>query len=65
MKKDTQCLVKFEDDIIDCGCWRGNLADFEKKVKATYKDNKRYLTEYLSAIKFFKEMKKMNKGVIK
>lgn len=36
-----------------CGCFNGTLAEFEKKVKDTYKDNK-YAKEYLAAIEMVK-----------
>ncbi len=54
---------------IICGCWvcsGGNtLENFEKKIEDVYgkqggKPNKQYYKEYMSAIKFFKEMRKLN-----
>jgi hypothetical protein len=51
----TYCI---DDDFIWCGCWQGKLAEFEKRVKATYKDNKQYLKEYLGAIKYFKSLRR-------
>ena len=47
----------FADDIIWCGCWVGNLDDFEKRIKKTHKDNPQYLKEYLGFIKYVKSLK--------
>ena len=48
----------FEDDKIWCGCWNGNLAEFEARVKATHKDNPQYKAEYLGWIKYIKSVAK-------
>ena len=54
---------------IICGCWvcsKGNtLENFEKRIEDVYgengtKPNEKYYQEYMSAIKFFKEMRKLN-----
>ena len=54
---------------IICGCWvckDGNtLENFEKRIEEVYggywiKPNEKYYQEYMSAIKFFKEMRKLN-----
>ena len=47
----------FEDDIIWCGCWIGNLEDFEKRVKETHANNEQYLKEYLGFIEYLKSLK--------
>ena len=55
---------------IICGCWvcsKGNtLENFEKRIEDVYGNrglnpNQKYYNEYMSAIKFFKEMKKIYK----
>ena len=52
-----------------CGCWvcsEGNtLENFEKRIEDVYgkqgpSHNKKYYNEYMSAIKFFKEMRELN-----
>jgi hypothetical protein len=48
----------FEDDEILCGCFKGTLAEFEKKCKETHKDNPQYLDEYLGAINYIKSIAK-------
>lgn len=54
---------------IICGCWvcdDGNtLENFEKRIEDVYGENgenhnEKYYNEYMSAIKFFKEMRKLN-----
>ena len=36
-----------KDDVqIVCGCFRGNLGDFEKKVEETHAKNEKHLFEY-------------------
>ena len=47
----------FTKDIIFCGCWKGTLLEFIKRVKEIYKENPQYLKEYLAAIKFFKSLR--------
>ena len=46
----------FEMDKIWCGCFVGNLREFEAKVKLTHKDNKQFLEEYLGFIKYIKSL---------
>ena len=48
----------FDDNIIWCRCFKGNLSEFEEKVKETHDNNKQYLKEYLGFIKYLKELKK-------
>jgi hypothetical protein len=44
----------FEDDFIWCGCFTGNLKEFENEVNKTHKDNEQYLKEYLGFINYIK-----------
>ena len=57
------------NDQIICGCWvcsKGNtLENFEKRIEDVYgayrpEHYEKYYNEYMSAIKFFKEMRKLN-----
>ena len=57
------------NDQIICGCWecsKGNtIENFEKRIEDVYGENgtipnEKYYQEYMSAIKFFKEMRKLN-----
>ena len=57
------------NDQIICGCWardEGNtLENFEKRIEDVYgahgaEPDQKYYNEYMSAIKFFKEMRKLN-----
>ena len=59
------------NDQIICGCWvcsNGNtLENFEKRIEDVYGDrglnpNQKYYNEYMSAIKFFKEMRELNEA---
>jgi hypothetical protein len=47
----------FDDDIIWCGCFKGNLEEFEAQVKETHKDNEQYLKEYLGFINYIKSLR--------
>ena len=47
----------FEDDRIWCGCFTGTLAEFEKSVNETHKDNAQWLKEYTGAINYIKSLK--------
>ena len=43
-----------KDDVqIICGCWRGNIEDFEKRVKEVHEKTE-HLQPYLKQIKIFK-----------
>ena len=53
--KTTYC---FDDDIIFCGCFKDNLANFILKVKETYPDKKsQYRIEYDAFIAMIKKLK--------
>ena len=39
---------------VRCGCFFGDLEDFENKVNETHADNEQYRKEYLEAIKYVK-----------
>jgi hypothetical protein len=45
-----------EDIQIICGCWRGNIQEFEKRVKEVHTG--KYLTDYMNQIKIFKYLTK-------
>jgi hypothetical protein len=47
----------FDDDIIWCGCFVGNLEQFERQVKETHKNSQQYLKEYLGFINYIKSLK--------
>jgi hypothetical protein len=47
----------FDDDIIWCGCFEGNLEKFEARVKKIHKNNEQYLKEYLGFINYLKSLK--------
>ena len=47
----------FDDNIIWCGCFTGNLDQFEKQVKETHANNEQHLKEYLGAITYIKSLK--------
>ena len=61
----TYCV---EDDNVVCGCWNnyrgGTLEEFKKRVESVYgKDgktpDKKYYTQYMTAIEFFEKMVKL------
>ena len=54
-----------DTDEIWCGCFKGTLAGFAKKVKETHKDNPDHLAHYLAAVAFFKAYKKNVKPIEK
>ena len=63
----TYCV---EDDNVVCGCWNnyrgGTLEEFKKRVESVYgKDgktpDKKYYTQYMTAIEFFEKMVKLAK----
>ncbi|MEG1580891.1 MAG: pentapeptide repeat-containing protein [Bacteroidaceae bacterium] len=47
----------FEDDLILCGCFKGTLNEFKKRVLIIHKENSQYLKEYLGAIAYIKSLK--------
>jgi hypothetical protein len=44
-------------DEVQCGCFRGTLAEFVAKIEKTHKDNPRWLTEYRAMVEYFKGMR--------
>nr|DAD89435.1 MAG TPA: pentapeptide repeat protein [Myoviridae sp. ctxpQ22] len=59
-----------DDDNVTCGCWNGykggTLEEFKARVENVYGDkgetpNKRYYTQYMAAIEFFKKMAELEK----
>lgn len=56
-RKDSTTYC-FDDDIVWCGCWKGNLDDFEKIVLEKYpdKDNKHH-KEYIGFINYLRSLK--------
>jgi hypothetical protein len=54
--RDSQTSIYWtnKDDVqIICGCWRGNIKDFEKRVKKAHAKTE-HLQPYLKQIKIFK-----------
>jgi hypothetical protein len=52
--RKQQTTVYFLEDKIQviCGCYRGNLIEFQNKVSDVYKNtNEQYYSEYMSFIK--------------
>ena len=47
----------FDDDFIWCGCFKGDLEEFERQVREAHKDNEQYLKEYLGFINYVKSLK--------
>jgi hypothetical protein len=47
----------FDDDIIWCGCFKGNLKEFEEKVNRTHEHNALYKKQYLGFIEYLKSLK--------
>lgn len=63
----TYCV---EDDNVVCGCWNtykgGTLEEFKKRVESVYGEegktpDKKYYTQYMAAIEFFKKMAELEK----
>jgi hypothetical protein len=50
-RKTTYCK---DFDKVWCGAFCGTLEEFESTVNKTYKDNSKYLGQYLAAIAFFR-----------
>mgnify|MGYP000016391168 CR=1 FL=1 len=48
----------FEDDLIICGCFKGTLKEFNKKVLESYPDEKsQHHKEYIGAIKYLEGLR--------
>ena len=54
-RKDSTTYC-FEDDVVWCGCFRGNLAEFEQAVEKTHVNNPQYLKEYTGAIHYIRSL---------
>ena len=55
-RKDSTTYC-FDDDKIWCGCFTGNLEEFESKVNEKHKNNPQYLKEYCGAITYIRGLK--------
>ena len=57
-KSRTSIYWTNKDDVqIICGCWRGNIKEFEKRVKEVHADTE-HLKPYLNQIRIFKYLVK-------
>lgn len=48
----------FDDDEILCGCFKGNLSEFEKQVNITHQNHQQYLNEYMGFINYIRGLQK-------
>ena len=48
---------KLDDDIIYCGCWKGNTEEFKNRIDEVYPDDGEYRTQYLLVIKIIETLK--------
>ena len=46
-----------KNNIVWCGCFKGTIEEFEKRVEETHKSNAEHLKDYRAAIAFFKATK--------
>lgn len=53
--RTTQYIIDYDEVI--CGCFKGNLEQFEIQVKETHRNNPKYLMQYLGIIEYFKSLK--------
>ena len=48
---------KLDDDIIYCGCWKGNTEEFKNRINETYPDDGEYRTQYLAVLQLIESLK--------
>jgi hypothetical protein len=46
-----------DHDEVQCGCWRGTLAEFAARVEKEHKDNAFWLAEYRAMIAYFRAVR--------
>lgn len=56
--RDSKTIYHVDTDTILCGCWRGTLEEFEKRVREVHGDNK-YGKQYAVAIETFRMLKEI------
>jgi len=47
----------FDDDLVWCGCFKGDLKEFEAAVNETHENNEQYLKEYKGFINYINFLK--------
>ena len=61
--KKRMTTYLFSDDLIFCGCFKGSLKEFKKRVKKTYpEEENKYRLEYLDFIKMINKKRKRLKN---
>ena len=56
-KRKSYTVINLDDDIITCGCWKGNFKEFKDRINETYPDDGKYRTQYLGVIKLIETLK--------
>jgi uncharacterized protein YjbI with pentapeptide repeats len=49
-------------DEVQCGCYRGTLAEFAAKIEKTHKGNPQWLREYRVMVEYFKSMREAHQN---
>ena len=55
--RKSYTVINLDDDIIHCGCWKGNTEEFKNRINETYPDDGEYRTQYLLVIKIIESLK--------
>ena len=54
-------IINLDDDIIYCGCWKGNSKEFKDRIDKVYPDDDGeysvYRTQYLSLLQLIESLK--------
>ena len=55
--RKSYTIINIDDDIIHCGCWKGNTEEFKNRINETYPDDGEYRTQYLAVLQLIESLK--------
>ena len=55
--RKSYTIINLDDDIINCGCWKGSLEEFKARIDEVYPDGK-YRDQYLGVISLVESLRK-------
>ena len=62
-RKDNTTIYWTDDNVqVVCGCFRGNVDEWEAKIKETHKYNEKHLKDYLEQVENIKKIMELSIG---
>lgn len=62
-RDDNTTIYWVGNDVqVVCGCFRGNVDEWEAKIKETHKYNKKHLKDYLEQVEIVRKIMELSRG---